>query len=159
MCHKPFHNMLLISFLVPGVGSNGVRNNHQSPIVHTRVLVPEECSDILPSLVVSEFGKTHSYKPVEDNIVRGQSALNSRPVVLHVFPQQMPDFGVGGQRDSTVMDILDSHLIGEHKIQIILYNTSVFSAAKRREADLFAINGICLEVFFLDCVVFVTASF
>lgn len=71
----------------------------------------------------------------------------------------MPGFGVGGQRDGTVVDILDSHLIGEHKIQIILNNASVFSAPKSREADLFAINRICLEVFFLDSVVFVAASF
>lgn len=108
--------------------------------------------------MVSEFGKTHPHKPVENNVVRRQPAFNSRPVVLHVVPQQMPGFGVGSQRNSTVVDILDSHLIGEHKVQVILDNTSIFSAAKSRETNLLAINRVCPEVFFLDGVVFVTAS-
>lgn len=57
------------------------------------------------------------------------------------------------------MDILDSHLVGEHKVQVILDNTSIFSATKRRKTDLLAINGVCSEVFLLDSVVLIAASF
>lgn len=159
VCLQPFQHQLLVSLPIPCVGPDAVRHNHQRSLVSAGVLVLEESSDIVSDRRVGEFRQTHAHKPIKDHIVRRQPLRHRIPIILDIFPQQVPHVGVCCQGYSSVVDILDRNLIREDKVQIVLDKLWVLGTAKRCQADFLAVDRVSPEVFFLNCLILLATSF